>query len=268
MKIVLILSFRYIVTQFYHCKLQVLVIMCIFTVLYILLKKRVFLLDFWLNVVIHPRGILKFYFVPITKIYHKLLLQTSIILCARILSAQAKKTCSLFVADELRVNITAWNVSKYGVISDPYFCVFNPNTQKYGPEITPYLDTFHAFYTKYDAGCIVTPLTTKTRRSICTTHTAISLWQAFYSIFCKIHNIQLEKWWSNILGLFQKTLFIQYPDEPFSLQNTLCLIWNKCYFLFFEIYTTINFRFEVWMVWVRYQMSFKKWMMGKNNELK
>ena len=22
--------------------------------------------------------------------------------------------------------------------------VFNPNTRKYGPEITPYLDTFHA----------------------------------------------------------------------------------------------------------------------------
>ena len=27
-----------------------------------------------------------------------------------------------------------WKVSKYG---------FSPNTGKYGPEITPYLDTFH-----------------------------------------------------------------------------------------------------------------------------
>ena len=26
----------------------------------------------------------------------------------------------------------------------PYFSVFSPNTGKYGPEITPYLDTFHA----------------------------------------------------------------------------------------------------------------------------
>ena len=25
-----------------------------------------------------------------------------------------------------------------------YFSVFSPNTGKYGPEITPYLDTFHA----------------------------------------------------------------------------------------------------------------------------
>ena len=43
---------------------------------------------------------------------------------------------------------------KYGVISGPYFpafglntkylSVFSPNTVKYGPAITPYLDTFHA----------------------------------------------------------------------------------------------------------------------------
>ena len=31
---------------------------------------------------------------------------------------------------------TAWNVSKYGVFS-------GPNKGKYGPEKTPYLDTFH-----------------------------------------------------------------------------------------------------------------------------
>ena len=39
---------------------------------------------------------------------------------------------------------TAWKVSKYGAISGPYFPVFSPNTGKYGPEKTPYLDTFHA----------------------------------------------------------------------------------------------------------------------------
>ena len=33
---------------------------------------------------------------------------------------------------------------KYGVISGPYFPIFGLNTGKYGPEITPYLDTFHA----------------------------------------------------------------------------------------------------------------------------
>ena len=35
-------------------------------------------------------------------------------------------------------------MSEYGVISGTYFPVFSPNTGKYGPEITPYLDTFHA----------------------------------------------------------------------------------------------------------------------------
>ena len=38
----------------------------------------------------------------------------------------------------------AWKVSKYWVFSGPYFPVFGLNTGKYGPEITPYLDTFHA----------------------------------------------------------------------------------------------------------------------------
>ena len=46
--------------------------------------------------------------------------------------------------EELSKPYTAWKVSKYGVISSPYFPVFSPNTGKYGPEITPYLDTFHA----------------------------------------------------------------------------------------------------------------------------
>ena len=38
----------------------------------------------------------------------------------------------------------AWKVSKYGVISGPFSPVFVLNTGKYRPEITPYLDTFHA----------------------------------------------------------------------------------------------------------------------------
>ena len=33
---------------------------------------------------------------------------------------------------------------KYGVISGPYFPVFGLNTGEYRPEITTYLDTFHA----------------------------------------------------------------------------------------------------------------------------
>ena len=33
---------------------------------------------------------------------------------------------------------------KYGVSSGPYFLLFSPNTGKYEPEKTPYLDNFHA----------------------------------------------------------------------------------------------------------------------------
>ena len=35
-------------------------------------------------------------------------------------------------------------MSKYGVYSGPSFPVFSPDTEKYGPEITPYLDTCRA----------------------------------------------------------------------------------------------------------------------------
>ena len=36
-------------------------------------------------------------------------------------------------------------MSNYGVFSGPYFPVFELNIGKYGPEKTPYLDTFHQF---------------------------------------------------------------------------------------------------------------------------
>ena len=39
---------------------------------------------------------------------------------------------------------TAWKLSKYRVISGPYFPAFGLNAGKYRPDITPYLDTFHA----------------------------------------------------------------------------------------------------------------------------
>ena len=48
---------------------------------------------------------------------------------------------------------TVWKVSKYGVITGPYFPVFSPNTGKYRPEITPYMDTFHAVLS-YNMGLI------------------------------------------------------------------------------------------------------------------
>ena len=40
-------------------------------------------------------------------------------------------------------------MSKYGVSSGPYFPVFSPNTENYGPEISSYLDTFHVVFEIY-----------------------------------------------------------------------------------------------------------------------
>ena len=50
---------------------------------------------------------------------------------------------------------------KYVVIPSPYFLVFGLNTAKYGPEITPYLDTFHAvtvFRNRYFEAALSLPL--------------------------------------------------------------------------------------------------------------
>ena len=55
------------------------------------------------------------------------------------------KPLAIFVNSSIfHADYTAWKVSKYGVISGPYFPVFGLNTGKYGSEIIPYLDTFHA----------------------------------------------------------------------------------------------------------------------------
>ena len=47
-------------------------------------------------------------------------------------------------ADIAETFIIAWEVSKYGVISGPYFTTFSTNTEKYGQWKNLYSDTFHA----------------------------------------------------------------------------------------------------------------------------
>ena len=84
---------------------------------------------------------------------------------------------------------------------------------------------------KYDAGCSITPLATKTRRSICTWPTVTKVLDKLSRVVsikrtsCNCRNG--EATYSN------KILFIWHPEEPFSLQNTLCLVWNKSLFFIF-----------------------------------
>ena len=44
---------------------------------------------------------------------------------------------------------TAWNVSKHGVISGPYFPVFGLNAEKYWPEMSPFMNFFRAVIETY-----------------------------------------------------------------------------------------------------------------------
>ena len=48
--------------------------------------------------------------------------------------------------EKVAETVTTWKVSRYEVISGPYFPVFGLNTGKYRPEITPDLNTFHAVF--------------------------------------------------------------------------------------------------------------------------
>ena len=56
--------------------------------------------------------------------------------------------CQIFM--DPRIHNTEWKVSKYGVIPGPYFPVLGLNIGKFGPEITPYLDPFHALQVSID----------------------------------------------------------------------------------------------------------------------
>ena len=69
---------------------------------------------------------------------------------SRLISFDMSKTVLQLVSNMVMETMfqisTASKVCKYGVFSDPYFPVFSPNTGKYGPEKTPYLDTFHTVF--------------------------------------------------------------------------------------------------------------------------
>ena len=101
-------------------------------------------------------------------------------------------------------------------------------------------------YKKYDSGCPMTPLATKNRRSVCTRLTETKVFDKLSRGFCKTHIKQLEKCWSNIFGPSNKILFIWYPEQPFSLQNILCLVQNKCLLFIFRNMYCIGFIGKYW----------------------
>ena len=49
-----------------------------------------------------------------------------------------------FISFKVQISQNSVKSVQIRIFSGPYFYVFGPNTGKYGPEKTPYLDTFHA----------------------------------------------------------------------------------------------------------------------------
>ena len=109
-------------------------------------------------------------------------------------------------------------------------------------------------YTKYDADCTITFLATETRRSIYTRPTVNEVFDKLSRAVSIKHKIELEKWWSNIFGRFYKILFIRYWEEPFSVQNRLCLVWNKC---FFFIFRNMHYNEFIGKDWFKLKISIK-----------
>ena len=135
-------------------------------------------------------------------------------------------------------------------------------------------------YTNYDASSTITPLATKTKRSICTRSTSTKVFDKLSRAAFAKH--KSYKWWNNIFGPSHQILFIQYPEDHFSLQNTLCLLWNKSlFFVFRNIHyigftgknsfklkisvNVLNFQNSTLGLkfgYISYQMPFKKSMIG------
>ena len=121
---------------------------------------------------------------------------------------------------------TAWKVSKYGVISGPYFpvfglnterflwiSVFSPSTGKYGREITPYLDTFHTVPVLSLRFCVLLMHLTKSKHS-------------FLKFFrCPVVNISLTKTCS-VLTLLVVCLLTKYAKQTLSSQTFDCVYFN------------------------------------------
>ena len=68
------------------------------------------------------------------------------------------------------------NTERYS-LSTPYFSVFSPNAGKYGPEKTPYLDTFHAVITYK----VVRNIQTMTNQCLSDVHSRTCILQYFFN---------------------------------------------------------------------------------------
>ena len=127
-----------------------------------------------------------------------------------------------------------WQVSKYGAFSDPYFPVFSPNTGKYGPEKTPYLDTFHTLFVFY--------LFKKEGDNVRAVLTRKLLWHHCIDIILGLepyffmHSCYLKKLWHYLTDV-----------SSYIIQNVLCL--KHC-----------NKENALWYIWkAQFNRSMSSW---------
>ena len=92
---------------------------------------------------------------------------------------------------------TARKLPKYRAFSGPYFSVFGLNTGKYGPEKTPYLDTFHAAIIHfYGISLLLSKVKDSLRIPSCTP--LLYCYISHVQVICNKREITFAIWWNSI----------------------------------------------------------------------
>ena len=113
-----------------------------------------------------------------------------------------------------------WKVSKCGVISCPYFPVFGLNTDQ--PEITSYLDTFHAVYMIRNTEAVVRRRFSK---------------QSFYKSRKFHRKCCLESLFNKNAGLFLRTPFFTEHLSRTASERSCKSVFDT-YFFFHSLWYT------------------------------
>ena len=126
---------------------------------------------------------------------------TGILFCSNFLDINSIFSAFFYVIYfMLSSEITAWKMTKYEVISGPYFSVSSLNTGKYGPEITPYLGTFQVVKIfSWRIRCVALDGTESSKETVGRKYcecqvgmgkklTHLWLWNMFMHVLITIHN--------------------------------------------------------------------------------
>ena len=92
-------------------------------------------------------------------------------------------------------------------------------------------------YTKYDASCTITPLTTKTRRSICTRPTATKVFDKLSRAAFAKHTYNWRNSEATYLVLLTRYCLFDIQRNIFHCKTHFAWYEINVYFLFFVIYT-------------------------------